>query len=107
MKHLEDKIQQNIITALRLYYPDSLVYAIPNGGFRNKMEAIRLKRQGVVAGVSDLHFIHKGKIYFIEVKSENGKQSLLQSQFQKFVEGQGFTYLLVKSTGELLDYFNK
>lgn len=31
------------------------LYAIPNGGNRNKREAGRLKRQGVKAGVSDLH----------------------------------------------------
>lgn len=107
MQHLEDKIQQNIILALRLYYSDSLVFAVPNGGRRNGREAARLKLQGVTPGVSDLIFIHKKKIYFIEVKSEHGKQSLFQNQFQKFVESQGFVYLLVKSGGELLDYFEK
>ena len=31
-----------------------LIYAIPNGGSRNKIEAAHLKRQGVKAGVPDL-----------------------------------------------------
>lgn len=31
------------------------IYAIPNGGHRNVREAARLKRQGVKAGVSDIH----------------------------------------------------
>lgn len=36
-------------------YPElRLLYHIPNGGSRNKMEAANLKRQGVKAGVPDL-----------------------------------------------------
>lgn len=105
MIHREDKIQEGIITAMRLYFPNSLIYAIPNGGRRNGREAARLKKQGVTAGVSDLHFIHNGKIYFIEVKSEFGTQSLLQLQFQKYVESQGFEYILVRSAFELIEYF--
>lgn len=32
----------------------SLLFHIPNGGSRNRLEAINLKRQGVKAGVPDL-----------------------------------------------------
>lgn len=65
MKHIEDAHQEDLINWSRyqkvlleegvittLY---DLLYAIPNGGKRNKMEAARFKRQGVKAGVSDLH----------------------------------------------------
>lgn len=107
MNHTEDKIQENIINAMRYSYPDSLIFAVPNGGNRNAFEASRLKKQGVTAGVSDLIFIHKGKVYFIEVKSDKGRQTLFQNQFQKFVEAQGFKYFLVKSAFELLEIINK
>lgn len=33
----------------------SLLHHIPNGGARNAREAAKLKRMGVLAGVSDLH----------------------------------------------------
>lgn len=103
MEFKEDKLQEQIIYAVRLYYPNSLIYAIPNGGKRNLFEAARLKRQGVTAGVSDLHFIHNGKIYFFEVKIPGGKQSLLQSQFEKYVKSQGFKYFIVRSVDEVLN----
>lgn len=36
-------------------YPElALMYHCPNGGFRNKIEAARLKGQGVKAGVPDV-----------------------------------------------------
>ncbi len=67
MKHIEDLHQEAIIKWAKfkllpdLYHITSnskvidFLYAIPNGGKRNKNEAARLKRQGVKAGVSDLH----------------------------------------------------
>ena len=103
MEFKEDKLQESIVYAVRLYYPNSLIYAIPNGGRRNAFEGARLKRQGVTAGVSDLHLIHKGKIYFIEVKIHGGKQSLMQKQFEKYVIKQGFQYFVVRSVDEMLN----
>jgi hypothetical protein len=107
MKHEEDTLQANIVYAVRLYYPHSLIYAIPNGGKRNVIEAARFKRQGVTAGVSDLHLIHNGKIYFIEVKTSGGRQSLLQEQFEKFVKSQGFEYYIVRSVDDVLTLISK
>ena len=107
MEFKEDKLQEQIIYAVRLYYPNSLIYAVPNGGKRNKFEAVRLKRQGVTAGVSDLHLIHKGQIYFIEVKIHGGRQSLLQSQFEKYVKNQGFQYFIVRSVDEVLNVISE
>lgn len=107
MRHTEDNIQELIINAARLYYPKSLLFSIPNGGKRNAREAARLKRQGVTAGVSDLIFIHKGKVYFFEVKSPDGKQSLLQNQFQKFIELQGLRYFIIRSGAEFLNIVEK
>jgi len=43
-------------------------FAIPNGGSRNKIEAVNLKREGVKAGVSDLCVILKDRVLFLEMK---------------------------------------
>lgn len=65
------------------YRRQSLLFAIPNGGTRDKREAMNLKSQGVTAGVSDLALmLPAGRIVFIEMK--NGKQPLrdVQQQFK-------------------------
>ena len=60
--NIEDAHQEALIAWARTkkatskYKVIDLLYAIPNGGKRGKLEAIRLKKQGVKAGVSDLNF---------------------------------------------------
>jgi hypothetical protein len=56
-----------------------------------------LKATGVVAGVSDLIIIKPNEVIFVEVKTEIGKQSDKQKEFQQIVETLGFKYLLVRS----------
>ena len=49
---------------------------------------------GVYAGVPDLTAIWGGNVYQIEVKTEKGKQSPNQKQFQDDWEAQGGRYIL-------------
>ncbi len=102
MIYIEDTIQESIIREVRHLYPNSLIYAIPNGGKRNSREASRLKKQGVLSGVSDLHLIHNKKIYFIEVKKDKGRQTDNQMLFESIVKSNGFEYWIVKSADEVL-----
>lgn len=70
-QHLERDLQQAVVQYLRVACPDVLVSAVPNGGYRRKLEAVVMKRMGVTAGVPDLMLLWKpGKIAFIELKSE-------------------------------------
>ncbi len=51
------------------------LYAIANGGYRNVAEAAKLKRTGVLAGVSDLHLPYPSKGFhglWIEMKRVKG-----------------------------------
>lgn len=53
------------------------LFAIPNGGSRDIREAVRLKRQGVKAGVSDMFLPIPNSMYhglFIELKVGKTKQ---------------------------------
>jgi hypothetical protein len=102
MKHIEDGIQAGIVRALRYMYPQSVTFAIPNGGQRNKATGAIMKATGTLAGCSDLVFLHKSSTYFIEVKGPKGTQTDSQKEFQKRVEKQGFKYYLVRSTDEIL-----
>ena len=57
------------------------LFAVPNGGKRDKREAMALKATGVVSGVSDMIFYFFGDTHFIEMKMPNGKQSENQKKF--------------------------
>lgn len=66
-------------------YPElKLLHHCPNGGKRDKANAVALKRQGVKAGVPDLHLpVPKGKYasLYIEMKYGNGRISKEQKEF--------------------------
>ena len=98
----EDKIQQEIIIYFRNKYclnfhkPRYSIFSVPNGGSRNKAEAIKLKATGLLSGVSDLIIVAK-EVYFIEVKTSVGVQSPKQKDFKKVVEDLDYKYYLVRS----------
>ena len=69
------------------------VYHIPNGGSRNKMEAANLKRQGVKAGVPDLHFPVALRGYhgmYIEMKAGKNKTTSNQDEWIELLTGNGY-----------------
>jgi hypothetical protein len=78
-------------------FPDTrgLLFAVPNGGTRNKIEASQLKATGVVPGVADMLFLYSRKVYAFEFKFGPGKQSPAQKEWQAKVVQQGFDYFLV------------
>jgi hypothetical protein len=63
-------------------YPDlKWIHHCPNGGSRQRLEAIRLKAQGVKAGVPDLHLpIQKGKYIGLYVEMKYDKGTIQKSQ---------------------------
>lgn len=102
----EDKIQQDIFMwfnnnyCLKHHNPRCIIFSVPNGGTRNKMEAIKLKSTGMKAGVSDLIVILPNKVLFVEVKTETGRQSDKQIEFEKTITDLGYSYILVRSLEE-------
>lgn len=69
------------------------LYAIPNGGTRNLAEAAKLKRTGVLAGVSDMHLPYPSKGYhglWIELKrSKGGRLTNEQCRWLDLMDGWG------------------
>lgn len=64
------------------------LFAVPNGGHRNKITAAKLKEEGVVAGVADLILLVPSNGFgalLIEMKTPKGKQSQTQKAWQKAV----------------------
>lgn len=95
MKNDEHKEQVALIEWFRFQYPliRGCLFAIPNGGVRNIGTAIKLKREGVMAGVSDL-FLMVPKSpkcgLFIEMKAKCGKTQENQLEFQKLAKNMGY-----------------
>ncbi len=87
--HFEDDLQKNVMNFIRLQYPNILAFHVPNGGKRNKWEAVRLKRQGVLAGVSDILLYWDGGFGGIELKAGEPKPSKLQAWFGDKLQGFG------------------
>jgi hypothetical protein len=73
--------------------PEHALFAIPNGGSRDPIQAARLKAEGVERGVYDLMMpVPRGTWHglFIEMKAHNGRVSEDQKDFGAFVQRQGY-----------------
>jgi hypothetical protein len=101
----EDQLQQKIVIDFRNrnLKNDNLIFSVPNGGSRNPIEAMKLKKTGTMAGVSDLIIMAPNRIMFLELKTEKGIQSEVQKNFQNKVEALGFEYLLIRNLKQYED----
>lgn len=58
-----------------------LLYHIPNGGSRNRLEAANLKQQGVKSGVPDLCLpVARGKYHGLYIEMKYGKNKTSENQ---------------------------
>lgn len=97
----ESQLQQMCVRYFRYVYPQYVIYATPNGGSRNPIEAKRLKAEGVLAGVADLTILlPQGKIIYIEMKVKGNKQTSNQKDFQEKAEQLGHKYYVCYSFDE-------
>jgi hypothetical protein len=101
MKKSEGKIQQEIVMwfnnnyCLKTHNPRCSIFSVPNEG-RNVREQIYKKTLGMKTGVSDLIVLMPERCVFVEVKTEIGKQSDKQKDFQNLVENIGFEYYVIR-----------
>lgn len=75
-------------------YPElNNIFAIPNGGHRHKLTAIKLKKEGVRAGVLDIFLAYpKGKYHglFLEMKVKNNRLQDNQKEWINRLEPAGY-----------------
>jgi len=103
----ENNLQQSIFLwyhntyCLKSHNPRSIIFSIPNGGYRNGREAMTFKATGLLKGASDLIVIFpNGKLCFIELKMPKGIQSTEQKDFESRVKLLGYEYHLIRSLEE-------
>ncbi len=93
MKITEHQEQVMLIKWFRLAFPKHIIFAIPNGGARHIVAAVKLKAEGVLAGVPDLFLmVPKGEWHgmFIEMKAKTGKVSDSQKEFINNAKEMGY-----------------
>jgi len=103
----EALIQESVCQYLALQERQGrlLWFAVPNGGSRNLLEAVNLKRQGVRGGVPDLVIVPKvGPVCFIELKSEDGTLSKLQSLWLESLPLYGCPVAVCRSLEEVQQF---
>jgi hypothetical protein len=86
------------------------MFAIPNGGLRDKRNAVNLKREGVKAGVPDIFLpVPSGSYHglFVEMKWSKNKPSESQLEFIESATGQGYKCVIAYSAEEALSEIDK
>lgn len=99
----ESMLQRECVQWFRVVFPMYLIFSVPNGGSRNKLEAKRMKDEGVLAGVADLVILKNGirsGALFIEMKHGANRQSIAQKEFEKYCIANDYQYNVCKSLEE-------
>ena len=76
-------------------------FAIPNAGRRSLRMGARMKREGMVAGISDLCIaLPLGRVAWLEMKSHKGRQSIEQKGFEARCDRLDHPYAVAKTFDE-------
>lgn len=86
------------------------MFHTPNGGSRNRIEAINLKRQGVSSGVPDLCFPIPNRKYhglFIEMKYGKNKPTENQKKWIDYLNSVGYLACVCYGANEAIKLINE
>ena len=118
MNQEEHKLQCACVKWFAYQHPElqGLLFAVPNGSYRNKATAGKLKAEGVVAGVADLILLvpvskpcHDDAGWWytlhglcIEMKTKTGRQSPEQKAWAEKVLLKQYEYALCRSLDDFI-----
>jgi hypothetical protein len=105
----EDQLQAEFFKHVWNTYPKTrgLFFSVPNGGTRNKIEAMKLKATGLLAGIPDLILLWNGKAYGFEVKTETGVLSPKQKEIHEIWATNGICVHIVRTLAEGIEIIEK
>lgn len=107
----EHRIQCACVQWFKMQYPQLAhnLFAVPNGGRRDKVTASKLKAEGVLAGVSDLILLKANQYHhalLIEMKTPTGHQAQTQRRWQRLIEADGYKYIVCRSLEQFITTVN-
>ena len=115
MKRTEDIMQISCVRWFRLQYPKLLLLSFPAGyvfgGNETKRAIIgkRMKDMGYTIGTADLFLAIPSDPYhglFVEMKTEIGRQSPAQKDFEKRAIFSGYKYAVCRTVEEFIEAIN-
>ena len=95
-RRAESDVQRAIVQALS--YAGWLVMHIPNQSTRG-----RQRWSGLVPGAPDLVVVRRGRVLFLEVKTEKGKVSEKQSEVHDLLRLHGMEVRVVRNADDIMD----
>lgn len=93
-KKTEHEIQKSVVRWFKKEFPEYIIFSTNNEATYNNSYFLE---SGVLQGVSDLVVILPNKVLFIELKTERGKQSKSQKEFEAKITSLGYEYLIIRS----------
>ena len=110
----EHELQVACVEWFRYQYPrlSKRLFAVPNGGYRDRRTAAKLKDEGVISGVSDLILLKPNKHFhalLIEMKvtEKYSRQSSEQKEWQKELTSLNeYKYVVCRSIDDFMREVN-
>ena len=104
VRHQESTLQRTCVAWFRAQYPDHalMLFAVPNGGGRSRIEGAIMKGEGVTAGVADLILLEArggwGSLCIeMKTREKGSTQRPSQKAWQEAAERAGNRYVIVRS----------
>ena len=103
----EHRIQCACVQWFRYQHPEcrNNLFAVPNGGRRDKTTGAKMKAEGVLAGVADLILLKSNANHgalLIEMKTRIGRQADTQREWQRLIERDGYKYVVCRSLEDFI-----
>lgn len=105
----EHLLQCRCVRWFRLQHPRlaHALFAVPNGGRRDKLTGAKLKEEGVLAGVADLILLKRTARHgalLIEMKTPTGRQSTAQREWERLItQGGEYRYVVCRTLDEFIN----
>lgn len=99
----EHQEQVQLVRWFRASHPSVLIFAIPNGGYRSRVTASRLKAEGLVRGIPDL-YVPAWSLWIEMKRSQGGSLSPDQKAMIEYLKSYcKHTVMVAKGANDAID----
>lgn len=102
----EHEEQVAFVQWFRRKYSPVRIFAIPNGGYRSRSTAAKLKSEGVMRGIPDL-FIPEWNLWIEMKRVKGGRLSPEQRDWKRYLEELGNTVHVAFGCVDAMDFIDK
>lgn len=107
----ESRLQHACVKWFKYQYPKHLIYAIPNGGNRGRIEAGIIIGEGVLPGIPNLCIpFPKGRFHGLYIEMKDGSNGRLSEHQQRVIDTLqtfGYDVAVCRSLEQFMDTVNE